>query len=141
MQEKGGWTFYYFPLTEAEAQAAKTAAETKLGKKDVFTVEVNTRAASFFVKPKCPNAAPDEPGWTKWTTCFSTEAKANTQVKKFRQAHIEAKTGKLQDDQFYVLFQPLTEATSKAKGEAEAKITAGLPRVCLRSRQSRHRAR
>jgi len=125
MQEKEGWTFYYFPLTEAEAQAAKTAAETKLSKKDVFTVAFNKRAASFFIQPKCPDAAPDEPGWTTWTACFSTEAKANTQVKKFRDAHIEAKIGKLQEDQFYVLFQPLTEATAKAKGEAEAKTRGG----------------
>ena len=125
MHEKEGWTFYYFPLTEAEAKAEKTTAETKLGRKDVFTVEFSKRAASFFIQPKCPDAAPDELGWTTWTACFSTEAKANAQVKKFRDAHIEAQTGKLQEDQFYVLFQAAHGSEAKAKGEAEARTRGG----------------
>lgn len=125
VQEKAGFTFYYFPLTEADAKTKKTAAEAKLGRKDILIVEFSQRAKSFYLKPKCPDAAPDEAGWTRWTACFSTEAKANAQVKKFKDAHIEAKTGKLQEDQFYVLFKPLTAAEAKAKGEAEAKTRGG----------------
>ena len=125
VKEKEGYTFYYFPLTETEAEAAKIAAEARLGKKGVLTVKFSKGAASFFLEPKCPEAAPDEAGWSKWTACFPTEAKANAQVRKFQAAHIEAKTGRLQEDQFYVLFQPLTEAAAKVKGEAEAKTRGG----------------
>lgn len=125
VQEKDGLTFYYYPLNEAEAKAEKTTAETKIGRKDILIVEFSQRAQSYYLKPKCPDAAPPEAGWTGWTACFPTEAKANAQVKKFKDAHIEAKTGKLQEDQFYVLFKSLTEAEAKAKGEAEAKTRGG----------------
>lgn len=124
VQEKEGWTFFYFPLTRAEAEAAKLAAEAKLGRKDAFTVERSERAQSFFIQPRCPDAAPDETGWTRWAACF-TESEATRQVKKLRDAHIEAKTGRLQKDRYYVLFQPLTEPVAKAKGAAEAKTRGG----------------
>ena len=125
VQEKEGWSFFYFPLTQVEAEAAKLAAEAKLGRKDVLTVERSERAQSFFIQPRCPDAAPDETGWTRWAACFPTEREATRQVKKFQDAHIEAKTGRLQEDRYYVLFQPLTEAEAKAKGEAEAKTRSG----------------
>ncbi len=125
VKEKEGWTFFYFPLTEAEANAAKDTAEAKLNKKNVFTVESDKRAASFYIRPKCPDAAPEEAGWTPWSACFPTEDKAKAQVKKFQVAHIEAKIGQLQKDQFFVLFQPLTKAEAEVKGETEAKTRGG----------------
>ena len=114
------WTFYYSPLTQPEAEAAKTAAEAALGKKDVFTVEFSKRAKSHYIQPKCPGAVPDEAGWNLWTVCFPTQKKATAQETKLKHAHIEAKTGKLRDGQFYVMFKPLTQAEAKAKGQADA---------------------
>ena len=125
VQEREGYTFYYFPLTESQAKDAKIAAEAKLGKNDIFTVEFDNFAKSFYIRPKCPGSALDEAGWTKWGTCFPKEDQAKAQVKKLQEAHIEAKIGQLQKDKFYVLFQPLSQTEAKAKGDADAKTHGG----------------
>jgi uncharacterized protein DUF4157/3D domain-containing protein len=128
IQETEGWTFFYFPRTKEGAQADAVTKQKELGDKHTVTAEFSDLAKSWFVKIilKCPEGIPEKKGFQIWPKCFSKQKEADAQVKKFKDAHINAETVSLAEaEKFGVYFQPLTEQTASAAGKAEAQKRPG----------------
>ena len=134
VQEGKEWTFYYYPLSQAEAEAAAKDKEASIGKwyqvktaKDEFT-------KSFYldVRTKCPEGVPPKAGYQIWKKCLS-KSEATDLVQKLRKNKIDAEApvetqstvADPSEQQFAVYYKPMTEAQAKAAGEAEAKQQPG----------------
>jgi 3D (Asp-Asp-Asp) domain-containing protein len=118
-----GWTFFYFPRTEAGAKTDAIAEQKRLGDQHTVTAEFSDMAKSWFVKSilKCPEGIPEKKGFRIWPKCFSKQKEADAQVKKFKDAHINAETVSLTEaEKFGVYFQPMTEKDALAVGNTEA---------------------
>jgi 3D (Asp-Asp-Asp) domain-containing protein len=123
--EKTGklWTFYYYPLSEAEAKTSAQAEQKTLG--DKYKVDIihseNLRTYYLKVTLKCPDAVPPKAGFEIWNPCFDTEKDAKKQIKKFEDAKIEAEIFQLDTSQFSIYFKPYKNAKqAEDAGKAEA---------------------
>jgi 3D (Asp-Asp-Asp) domain-containing protein len=119
VQEGKLWTFDYYPLTEAEAEAERAAKAAAFGPKYDVTAKQSTRADTYYIEvlKKCPEGMDPKAGFTIWTTCFPTAAAANALVKKMKEAHIEAESIEVDKDRWGVYYKPMTEAGAKTAGE------------------------
>jgi hypothetical protein len=128
IQEAEGWTFFYFPRTKEGAQADAAAKQKELGDKHTVTAEFSDLAKSWFIKIilKCPEGIPEKKGFRIWPKCFSKQKEADAQVKKLKDAHINAETVSLAEaEKMGVYFQPLTERDAVAAGKAESEKRPG----------------
>lgn len=123
--EKTGklWTFYYYPLSEAEAKDAAQKEQKALG--DKYKVDIlhsdNVRTYYLKVTLKCPDAVPPKAGFEIWGSCFDTEKEAKKQIKKLEDAKIKAEIFQLDTSQFSIYFKPYKNAKeAEDAGKAEA---------------------
>lgn len=127
VKEGKHYTFYYYPLTKGEAEAAAAAKEKSAGAKYKVEAKRDEFAKSYYVSVRyeCPEAIPARTGFKVWAKCFATEAEAKKQVGKFTAAKVTAEVVKVDEKQFGVYYKPLTEAEAQAAGTAAAKARPG----------------
>ena len=120
---KKNWTFYYYPMSQSEAEAAMAAKQKELGNKYDVKVAEDTVLQTHYLKIslKCPEAVPLKAGFEIWPTCYPTEKEVKAQVKKFKESHIEAEQWELDKGMYTIYYKPFKNAASAtAAGQAEA---------------------
>ncbi|HWW61533.1 MAG TPA: DUF4157 domain-containing protein, partial [Thermoanaerobaculia bacterium] len=126
IQVSGQWTFDYYPLTKAEADAEQKTKAKAFPKYDV-TVHEDSRAKTHYLRVlrKCPEGIDPKGAFKIWEACFDTEAKAKALVKQFKDAHADAETVKAEETRWGVYYKPLTEPEAAKAGAAAAKARTG----------------
>jgi 3D (Asp-Asp-Asp) domain-containing protein len=121
------WTFHYYPLTKAEAEAEKAKNEKKYPKYDI-EVKESTEGKTWYLEilMKCPEGVPARAGWDIWAKCFATQKEADALVKKMKAAHIEAESVFVDSGRWGVYYKRMkTAADAKAAGDAAAAERGG----------------
>ena len=77
------------------------------------TVETTTRSS-----PPCHEGLTLPPGWKVLERCFPNSAPANAIVQRLRGSNLHATSAKAPSGSYVVRYQPLSEASARAAGEA-----------------------